>query len=111
MAQQTKRGRKAQRNKQELSAAELEDQEVLKPVEPKLTHEQFLRKDKKEQSNLRRLKAVFNGKWKRGQKVPDGWKGDGFRMDSGGPRREVKKVEKKTDTQVDRILKKMKIRG
>lgn len=110
MAQQTKKGRKARRNKQELSAAELEDQEVLKPAEPKLTHEQFLKKDKKEKSNLRRLKAVFDGRWKRGQKLPDGWKGDGFRIDSGGPRREVK-VEKKTDTQVERILKKMKVRG
>lgn len=109
MAQQTKKGRKARRSK-ELSAAELEDQEVLKPVEPKLTHEQFLRKDKKEQSNLRRLKAVFDGRWKRGQKLPDGWKGDGFRIDS-GPKKETKVEKPKADTQVDRILKKMKVRG
>lgn len=88
----------------------MEDQEVLRTPEPKMTQEEYLRADKKSKSNLRRLKAVFNGNWKRGQKLPDGWKGDGFLIGKTNTK-EREKAKTKTESQVERVMRKMKLRG
>ena len=107
MSQTTKRGRKVRRNKQELSAAELEDQEVFKPA-PKLDNWT----QKKMASNMRRLKAVFNGNYKRGQKLPDGWTSRGYAADIQHKSKKKEETVKKTakEERVERVMRKMKVR-
>lgn len=95
---------------EELDAV-VQEQEVKIVPKPKLETAVYNRSQRQRDSNLRRLKAVFNGNYKAGQKLPDGWKVSGFNLDKVNKKKPVEKKEEKGLSQVDRVLAKMKIRG
>ncbi len=102
-----------------MSAAELEDQEFLKgekaapvavtvkkEVVPTPVHN---RRMKAKLSNERRINAVVSGRYKQGQRLPDGWKVEGYLMGKSNKQKETPKT--KTETQVEKVLRKMKVRN
>jgi hypothetical protein len=111
------KGNQAKKSKARLSAAEIEDQEILNgesaPVavvqkRTPLDTEKFNRAEKKRLSNLRRLQGVFNGTLTRGSKKPDGWKGDNYSAPIKKKSKDEMVVEKPA---VAKAVSKMKVRG